>query len=1070
MSVAEYVDVGLDVLGGLNTSMPPANLPPGASPLNQDIVYPEGAVRTRPGLSSFFADLLANLPSINGLKTYITPTFIDRLMVWTALGSIYKESAPGVLSLISSGNISGLLYRSTSLFGREYMAFYSGNTGGDIPRQFDDTNFDRVSQVGPGAAPSVIDEVISETIAASPNGLIMTADSTIKNSPLGLIEVGNVVTVAITGTLPNLDIHVGDSIKIAGAGVAAYDGTWQIASVDGSSNTFTFVIPTSGLAASGAGTVSWPYVTVTPTPTPGFGGATGQTLKISGATDATYDGTWPVRSISGSNINGTTVLVLSFFSEMASGGGTLAYTGSIPAGTRQVTVAFVTRQGYITAYAPPNSWTAAGSLRAVVANIPIGPANVIARLLLFTTAISAPATTGPFYSIPSIMRINDNTTTTVTVDFLDTTLAAEFSGSYLAGQQELGECSFAGGYSNRTIWLGERNKVQNFINLPFEGGWNLAGGAGGSDVPLGWTSDPTSGAGGSRDTANSVWLDAFRITGDGATAKVGMITQSAYRDYLSVAILQLNTSYSYRVRLKANGLVQGNFAIEIYSAGGGGSLGLATVGYAGISTTGFTEFTGALLAAQAVIPSDVVLRVYGSGTLTNTGYITVDCIEVFPTNSPVNASNARVSYINNPESFDGVTGNIGVRANDGQVLRGGFPLRNQYYLGKDHYLAAVTDDGMNEPSSWQLQEISATVGICGPNAVDWTEEWAVTAERSGVYLQLGSDPIKIMQEIQEDASQTGKVCWNSINWNYGHTVWVRIDQLNKYIYVGAPVNGATSPNVIFMMDYKFSNTADLIAAGPGVVYSVFTGKLLSHGAARKWTIWNLTAPCACFSERPDGTAQFFLGNGVSNGKIYELLDDGHYSDDGVAINSFYDTFAMPSAEEEQALQLRAHRKLYGYLTGRVSGSAVLPGNVVTMSNGNNGITTVVMSAAHGLATGQWIIVTGALDPTYNGWFQVSVVSAKAFQYQDNTSSPSTTGASIVGTLNLTAITDQRSIVLRGINLVAAPTGDFERPVNISAERVIWKVGTSLVGSFFQLEKLIVDMMVSPVTPVRGMGQ
>jgi len=31
-------------------------------------------------------------------------------------------------------------------------------TGNDLPRQYDDTNFDRVSQGGPGGGPTVVDE------------------------------------------------------------------------------------------------------------------------------------------------------------------------------------------------------------------------------------------------------------------------------------------------------------------------------------------------------------------------------------------------------------------------------------------------------------------------------------------------------------------------------------------------------------------------------------------------------------------------------------------------------------------------------------------------------------------------------------------------------------------------------------------------------------------------------------------------------------------------------------------------------------------------------------------------
>ncbi len=45
------------------------------------------------------------------------------------------------------------------------------------------------------------------------------------------------------------------------------------------------------------------------------------------------------------------------------------------------------------------------------------------------------------------------------------------------------------GYSSRLFWWGERNKLGNFQNLSFDGGWS-------GNTPLGWTTDPTYGAGG----------------------------------------------------------------------------------------------------------------------------------------------------------------------------------------------------------------------------------------------------------------------------------------------------------------------------------------------------------------------------------------------------------------------------------------------------------------------------------------------------------------------------------------------------------------------------------------------
>jgi hypothetical protein len=97
-------------------------------------------------------------PQINGLKTYITTNRVLRMLALDSNGNLYKETSPGTLALITPGGVTPSLYlASTTLFGREYMGFGDGITGQDMPRQFDDTYFDRVSQIGPAESPAVAD-------------------------------------------------------------------------------------------------------------------------------------------------------------------------------------------------------------------------------------------------------------------------------------------------------------------------------------------------------------------------------------------------------------------------------------------------------------------------------------------------------------------------------------------------------------------------------------------------------------------------------------------------------------------------------------------------------------------------------------------------------------------------------------------------------------------------------------------------------------------------------------------------------------------------------------------------
>jgi hypothetical protein len=230
----------------------------------------------------------------------------------------------------------------------------------------------------------------------------------------------------------------------------------------------------------------------------------------------------------------------------------------------------------------------------------------------------------------------------------------------------------------------------------------------------------------------------------------------------------------------------------------------------------------------------------------------------------------------------------------------------------------TNDDGVNEPASWTINEISRTVGTPSAAGVDTGEDWAVIAGRAGVYLFDGGEPVKISQEIQP--------LWDQINWAAGSTLWVRVDTRNKRILIGVPLGAATSPNRILVLDYRGLSNAGEIAALGSVLFSTLSGKLYAVGRSRKWCPWKITANSCTLAERSDGTSQVFLGNGgvssAGNGKIYQLSDT-QFSDDGAAINSYYTTYFFLSNDLEQSYQVRSHRKLFAYLAMYAEGAGNL---------------------------------------------------------------------------------------------------------------------------------------------------
>src|SRR5258708_3903247 len=168
---ASLIPLPLDTWGGLVSSleMPPQNVPAGGATDCADVQFLENGVQTRGGLVSQVPLLAAGNPTINYLKTFTDLRGNNYMLYLDSLGNMRSEFPQGTVTSLSASIVAAARCRSTTLFGREYQAIHDGKFGIDIPRQFDTTNFDRVSQEGPGAPPTVVDaaaEVAFNIVAA----------------------------------------------------------------------------------------------------------------------------------------------------------------------------------------------------------------------------------------------------------------------------------------------------------------------------------------------------------------------------------------------------------------------------------------------------------------------------------------------------------------------------------------------------------------------------------------------------------------------------------------------------------------------------------------------------------------------------------------------------------------------------------------------------------------------------------------------------------------------------------------------------------------------------------------
>src|SRR5437588_473280 len=147
-----------------------------------------------------------------------------------------------------------------------------------------------VSNVGVALLPALHENVIV-SVTASPNGATQPAAVAIAASPNGATENGFLVTITTTSAH---GLSAGQSVTVAGVGVAGYNGTFPVVSVP-TSTQFTYIAGASALAASGGGTAASATATIQTAVAHGF--VTGQLVATSGLGVAGYNGTFSITTV-----------------------------------------------------------------------------------------------------------------------------------------------------------------------------------------------------------------------------------------------------------------------------------------------------------------------------------------------------------------------------------------------------------------------------------------------------------------------------------------------------------------------------------------------------------------------------------------------------------------------------------------------------------------------------------------------------------------------------------------------------------------------------------------------------
>lgn len=933
------IGISVDVFGSLVTEMQPTDLPQGVSPDNQDIVYLPGSVSSRPGLQRIYNSLPAGA-TITYLKTFLPPDGNPLNLILDSFGNIWKEDVfrtPGTLTKV--GNVvPGSYATSVTANGKEYFTFHDGgNNSTDIPRQYDGVNFDRVSQDGPGSNPCAV----ADFDAA---GVVVTVTPIATLTISSAIQINGVATIETTA--PH-GMKSGDYVQIVGVGVPGYDNTGiavQVTSVPDPS-TFTYSLITGTPLAASSGGTAYPLKLVVVF-NDDHGLISGDQFSIAGnsvnfynnnfsGTVASYTvqtpATWTVIDV----IDSKTV---SFFGATTSGignGGTAVLGGQSIPGPHEMVVYFITRQGYRTAVSTPIKFWSSGGKKIRVTGVPIGPPNVIARGFGFTGAYG-----GNFFTIPAALTIpglgaNPNTQIEPTVIFnnLDTSITLNFSDNALFSStgidipgNDLFELITAGPslgvsfYASRILLWGMKNKLTNLVNMGFDGGMV----AGVPAQPLGWS---LQGPGGGSLVNASDFGFSWRIIGDGVPAdKLGWIQQSAYTDFWGVPIVSPNTGYSITLWISTTSGNKGSIVVELSSALTG-FLSTASIDISSLPQGGIAD--GIFLSADLnlitplQIPEDLVLNIYAIGQI-NGGAVFLDEMEIYPTLEAV-TNQTLFSYVNNPESFDGVTGLLGPTA-DSSPMKAVFDFHDTLGILTYQGIHTTRDRQNAEPSDWAVVEVSNRCGCVSPRAVDLSENFVIWVSSPssvpptgrGLYLYYGGNAYKISQEIQ--------TYFDQVTPGSEKAIWVCTDPDLHRIYVGLPIGGATACNIILVLDYRELEDPTQIADRPPIRIS-FTGKMVCTDLSRKWTRWMLSMNCGAKIIRNDRTVQFCVGagNGVTPGQesgfanVYWFNPQFLTDDDYGQFNPYYTTAFLPSDEMALQLGIGYQRKLYKRYSMAVTG-------------------------------------------------------------------------------------------------------------------------------------------------------
>lgn len=338
-------------------------------------------------------------------------------------------------------------------------------------------------------------------------------------------------TLSTTTPIPN--VVVNSEIAVTGVTPTNWNATWTVTQTPNASE----MVITGTQVTSGVATFNYAVTNGTPAPAAGELVTIVNTLNAGGVLNVTQ---WPIATATGGSTGSFTVngfagsLTAPFEAENgyattagtifdfdpgaalvgtstnpifgnAGAGGDVVFNSTgvfIDPGTYQGTCFFILPDGSFTQPSPPVVFTVPeNTTNIIVNNLVLGPPNVVGRGIAITEAGQNGVPGANFFTLEdpvvfynqgtkltaTSFLVNDNSTTNVSLFFTSSALnratAIDVYGFNLFNCEEIGDPAWIVSYSSRN-WYGQcLNRVQNLLNMSFDGGYLASTGR---KVPAGW--------------------------------------------------------------------------------------------------------------------------------------------------------------------------------------------------------------------------------------------------------------------------------------------------------------------------------------------------------------------------------------------------------------------------------------------------------------------------------------------------------------------------------------------------------------------------------------------------------